>query len=73
LVCYDFHSTISYDEEDVMFAIKLNLFSIGTIIVPIHIELVPKPICIPNIVMAEPILKQVAKPISVSCEISYTT
>jgi hypothetical protein len=42
-----------------MFATKLDLFLIGTIIVPTHIEHVPKPICIQNIIMAKPILKHV--------------
>jgi hypothetical protein len=34
LICYDFHFGISDEEEDLMFATKLGLFSIGTIIVP---------------------------------------
>jgi hypothetical protein len=34
LVCYDFHSGISDEEEDLMFAKKPRLFSIGTIVVP---------------------------------------
>jgi hypothetical protein len=33
LICYDFHSGIFDEEEDLMFATKLGLFSIGTIIV----------------------------------------
>jgi hypothetical protein len=41
LICYDFHSGIFDDEDDVMFATKLNLFFIGTIIIPTHIEHVP--------------------------------
>jgi hypothetical protein len=32
LVCYDFHFGIFDKEEDLMFAIELGLFSIGTII-----------------------------------------
>jgi len=31
LFCYDFHSGIFDKEEDLMFAIELGLFSIGTI------------------------------------------
>ncbi len=38
---------------------------IGTITTPIHIKLIPKLICIPNIVMVEPILKQTIKSIGV--------
>ncbi len=34
LICYDFHSRISDKEEDLMFATKPRLFSIGTIVVP---------------------------------------
>jgi hypothetical protein len=34
LICYDFHFGIFDEEEDLMFATKLGLFSIGTIIVP---------------------------------------
>jgi hypothetical protein len=30
LVCYDFHFRISNDEDDVMFTIELDLFSIRT-------------------------------------------
>jgi hypothetical protein len=39
LVCYDFHSRISDKEEDLMFATKLGLFSIGTIVVPTLVRL----------------------------------
>jgi hypothetical protein len=35
LICYDFHSEISNEMEDMMFAIKLDLFLIGTIARPI--------------------------------------
>jgi hypothetical protein len=41
-----------------MFATKLNLFSIGTIVVPTHIEPIPKPIYIPNVIEAKLVLKQ---------------
>jgi hypothetical protein len=34
LIYYNFHSRIFDDEKDVMFATKLNLFSIVTIVVP---------------------------------------
>jgi hypothetical protein len=60
LVCYDFHPKISNDKEDVMFATKLDMFSIGTIIVPTHIKPIPKSICIPRLVP-----KQLVKPIGV--------
>jgi hypothetical protein len=53
LVCYYFHYEISDEEEDVMFGIKLNLFSIGTITIPTHTKHVHKPICIPSIVIAK--------------------
>jgi hypothetical protein len=43
LVCYDFHYGIFDEKEDLMFATKLGLFSIGTIVVPILIML-EKPI-----------------------------
>jgi hypothetical protein len=34
VVCYDFHSGIFDEEEDLMFATKQGLFSIGTIAIP---------------------------------------
>ncbi len=34
LICYDFHSGISNEEEDLMFATEPWLFSIGTIVIP---------------------------------------
>jgi hypothetical protein len=48
LVCYDFQFGILDEKEDVMFVTKLELFSIGTIKIPIHIESIFKPICILN-------------------------
>jgi hypothetical protein len=39
LVCYDFHFGIFDEEKDLMFAIKLGLFSIGTIVVPTLVRL----------------------------------
>jgi hypothetical protein len=48
-----------------MFAIELDLFSIQIITLPIHIELILKPVCILNIIMAKPILKQPIVPIDV--------
>jgi hypothetical protein len=41
-----------------MFATKLELFSIGTIEVPIHTELISKPVHIPNHSMVDLIPKQ---------------
>jgi hypothetical protein len=40
-----------------MFAIKLDLFSIGTIVVPTHTKHVPKLVYIPYIGIIEPIQK----------------
>jgi hypothetical protein len=39
LVCYDYHFGISNEEKDLMFAIELRLFSIGTIVVPTLVRL----------------------------------
>jgi hypothetical protein len=61
LVCYDSHFGIFDEEEDVMFATKLDLFSIGTTIVPTHIEHVLQPIYIPNIVIDERVPKRPVK------------
>ncbi len=52
LICYDFHYGISDDEEDVMFATKLDMHSIGTITIPTHTKHVPKLVCIPDTIMA---------------------
>jgi hypothetical protein len=41
-----------------MFIIGLDLFSIRTIKIPTHIELVSKPVHIPNLSIADPIPKQ---------------
>ncbi len=60
-----FHFGISDDEEDVMVATKSNMFSIGIIRIPTHIELVSKVVCIPNIIMAKPILNQLIVPVDV--------
>jgi hypothetical protein len=49
LVSYDFHFRISNGKEDVMFVTKLDLFSIGTIKIPIQIEPVSKPYHILNL------------------------
>jgi hypothetical protein len=38
LICCDFHFRILDEKEDVMFATKLDLFSIRTIEIPIHNE-----------------------------------
>jgi hypothetical protein len=63
-LCYDFHFRISYEEEDVMSAKELNMFSIGTIVVPIHIELVFKSTFIPYFSITKPVPKQ---PIELIC------
>jgi hypothetical protein len=36
-ICYDFHSRIFDEKEDLMFATEPGLFSIGTIVVPTSI------------------------------------
>jgi hypothetical protein len=60
-----FHFGIFDDEEDVMFATKSYMFSIGTITIPTHTKLVFKPVCTLDILMAKPILKQPIVPIDV--------
>jgi hypothetical protein len=58
LVCYDFHFGIADEEEDVMFATKLELFSIGTIVVPTHTKSIFKSTCILDISIIEQVPKQ---------------
>jgi len=41
-----------------MFVTKLDLFSIGTIEVPTHTELISKPVHIPNLSMVDSVPKQ---------------
>jgi hypothetical protein len=65
LVCYDFHSTILDEKEDVMFATKLDLFSIRTIEVSTHTKLVSKPIHTPNLNTTYPIPKQIVESVCV--------
>jgi hypothetical protein len=48
-----------------MFTTELYLFSIGTIVVPIHIKHVPKLVCIPNIGIIEPVQKQPVRTVGV--------
>jgi hypothetical protein len=62
LVCYDFHSGILDEKEDMMFATKLNLFSIRTITIPTHTKLVFKPIYIPNFSIIKLVPKQHIEP-----------
>jgi hypothetical protein len=57
-MCYDFHFGISNEKEDVLFAIKLDLFSIGTIVVPIRIEPIFKIIYILDFNIAKLVPKQ---------------
>jgi hypothetical protein len=57
LVCYDFDSKILDEKEDIMFATKLVLFSIGTIKVYTHTKLVSKPIHPPNLSITDLIPK----------------
>jgi hypothetical protein len=45
-----------------MFATKLDLFSIGTIAVPIHTKPLPTLICILDIGIAKQVQKQLLKP-----------
>jgi hypothetical protein len=65
LVCYDFHFRIFDEEEDMMFATELNMFSIGTIAVHTHTKPIPKLVYIPDIVIAEPVQNQHVKPVDV--------
>jgi hypothetical protein len=53
LVCYDFHYGISNEKEDVMFAIKSDMFSIGTIVVVTHTKHVPTLVYITNLGIVE--------------------
>ncbi len=48
-----------------MFTTKLNMFSIGTIAVPTHIEPIPKLTCIPNIGITKLVQKQPIKTIGI--------
>jgi hypothetical protein len=41
-MCYDFHSGISNEEEDVTFATNLDFFSIRTIAIPTYNESISK-------------------------------
>jgi hypothetical protein len=61
VVCYDFHYGISNEEEDLMFATKLDLFSIGTIEVSIHIELISKPIHIIDLSIVKSVPKELVE------------
>jgi len=61
LIYYDFHSRISNGKEDVMFVIGLDLFSIGTIKIPTHIEPVSKLVHRPNLSIAHSIPKQLVE------------
>jgi hypothetical protein len=59
LVCYDFHFRISNEKEDLMFATKPRLFSLGTIVVPTLIcsyQLV-KLIILASLNLVEPMFK----------------
>jgi hypothetical protein len=72
LVCYDFHFGILYEEEDMMFATKLNLFSIRTIALPTHTKLVSKPIYIPNFSIIKLVPKQHIEPMLCVLAINLT-
>jgi hypothetical protein len=61
--CYDFHLGILDEKKDVMFATKLDLFSIGTITILTHTKSICKSAYIPNLSIA----KQVPKPIEPIC------
>jgi len=65
LICYDFYSRISNEEENVMFAIEFNMFSIRTIEVSTHIELVFKPIHKTYFSIVKSVPKQHVEPICV--------
>ncbi len=38
LMCYDYQNGITYEEKDIIFAIELEMFSIGTISLPKTIQ-----------------------------------
>jgi len=65
LKCYDFYFGTFDEEEDVIFAIKLDMFLVRTIAVPIHIELVPKLVYILEFSITKSILKQPLEPVCV--------
>jgi len=46
-----------------MFATKLDMFSIGTMTIPIHNEPIPIIDCVPNIVTIKLVLKQLVQSI----------
>ncbi len=48
-----------------MFAIELNMFSIGTIVVPTHTELVLKSTILPDFSITKPVPKQLVESICV--------
>jgi hypothetical protein len=62
-MCYDFHFGILDEKKDVMFVIKLNLFSIKIIIIPIHIKLVYKLVNKPNLSISKLVPKQHVEPV----------
>jgi len=64
LMCYDFHYGIFDEKEDVMFAIKLDLFSIRTITIPIRIKPNSKTMYILDLNITKPVPKQ---PIELIC------
>jgi hypothetical protein len=60
IMCYNFQHRITYDEEDLIFTIKLKFFSISTIILPkearilietqVELDVIPQTVSsIPNI------------------------
>ncbi len=57
LICYEFHSGIYDEDEDMMFAIELDLFSIGTIAIPTHTKLVSKLNCILDLRITQQVQK----------------
>jgi hypothetical protein len=61
LVCYNFHFGISNEKEDMMFATKLDLFSIGTIVVPTHTKPIFKIECISNLRITKHVQTQFVK------------
>jgi hypothetical protein len=65
LICYDFYSIIYDEKKDVMFTIKLYLFSIGTITIPIHIVHVLKPIYILDIGIVDLMPKQLVNMVGI--------
>jgi len=67
LVCYDFHSKLLNEEEDLMFDVEFKLISLGTIVIPKPTRLEQIVISIPlaNIGLVEQVFDILVEPIFV--------